>query len=143
MAVEDVTDAEGPHWPHLSAHHLLRPCALLRSLDAARPWLNRHPEATVLPILRHTTSATGHPAAGDTSATVTVALAGPGTIFRPDGLTGPIHARHLAEAREPSDLCLMTRNDVRELLLADPRIATGIASISAPASRNSRADWSN
>ncbi|GAB3488409.1 Crp/Fnr family transcriptional regulator [Amycolatopsis cihanbeyliensis] len=58
--------------------------------------------------------------------TVTTAFAGPGTIFGEMDLLG-LHMRSTwAEALEPGELCLMSRNDVRELLMADRRIAVRI-----------------
>lgn len=54
---------------------------------------------------------------------VTTALAGPGDIFGEVTAIGLHMAATWAEALEPSDLCLMSRHDVRQLLLSDPRIA--------------------
>lgn len=59
--------------------------------------------------------------------TVTTSIAGPGAIFGEMGLLGLHMGGTWAEAVEPSLLCLMSRDDVRRMLLADPRIATRIA----------------
>lgn len=64
---------------------------------------------------------------GPTGQTVTTALLGPGTIFGDVPLIGIRMGGNWAESLEPSQLCLMSLHDVRQLLLADPRIATRIA----------------
>lgn len=59
--------------------------------------------------------------------TVTNAVLEPGAVF---GDMEPLALRmrdNWAEALEPTELCLMSRADVRELLFADPRIALRIA----------------
>jgi CRP/FNR family cyclic AMP-dependent transcriptional regulator len=58
--------------------------------------------------------------------TVTVALAGPGAIFGDMDLLALRMGNTWAEALEPSELCLMSRSDVQELMITDPRIATRI-----------------
>lgn len=58
---------------------------------------------------------------------VTNAVLEPGSVF---GEMEPLGLRmrdNWAEALEPTELCLMSRSDVRELLFADPRIALRIA----------------
>lgn len=59
--------------------------------------------------------------------TVTTALPGPGAVFGEMDLLGMRMGGTWAEALEAGDLCLMSRADVRSLLLGDPRIATRIA----------------
>lgn len=59
--------------------------------------------------------------------TVTTAVASPGTIFGEMQLLGLRMGATWAQALEPSVLCLMSREDVRRLLLSDPRIATRVA----------------
>ncbi len=59
--------------------------------------------------------------------TVTTAVPGPGAIFGQMDLFGMTMGATWAEAVEPGDLCLMSRADVRGMLLGDPRIATRIA----------------
>lgn len=61
-----------------------------------------------------------------TGQTVTTALLSPGTVFGESPLMGLRMGGNWAEALEPSQLCLMSLHDVRQLLLADPRIATRI-----------------
>ncbi|MDV6013591.1 Crp/Fnr family transcriptional regulator [Haloechinothrix sp. LS1_15] len=58
--------------------------------------------------------------------TVTTGVAGPGTVFGEMDLLGLRMGGTWAEAIEASLLCLMSRNDVRRLLLSDHRIATRI-----------------
>lgn len=61
--------------------------------------------------------------------TVTTAVLGPGTVF------GEMHSLGLrmhatwAEALEASELCLMSRTDVREMLFTEPRVALRIAEL--------------
>jgi CRP/FNR family cyclic AMP-dependent transcriptional regulator len=61
--------------------------------------------------------------------TVTTAVLGPGTVF------GEMHALGLrmratwAEALEPSELCIMSRTDVRQMLFTEPRVALRIAEL--------------
>lgn len=59
---------------------------------------------------------------GSTGQPVTTALLGPGTVFGEVPLIGLRMGGNWAEALEPSQLCLMSPHDVRQLLLADPRI---------------------
>lgn len=59
--------------------------------------------------------------------TVTTGVPGPGSVFGEMDLLGLRMAGSWAEALEAGDLCLMSRSDVRSMLLADPRIATRIA----------------
>jgi CRP/FNR family transcriptional regulator, cyclic AMP receptor protein len=59
--------------------------------------------------------------------TVTTALLGPGTVFGEVPLIGIRMGGNWAETLEESLLCLMSPQDVRQLLLADPRIAARIA----------------
>ncbi len=59
--------------------------------------------------------------------TVTTALPGPGSVFGEMDLLGLQMGGAWAEAVDGGDLCLMSRVDVRHLLLADPRIATRVA----------------
>lgn len=63
--------------------------------------------------------------------TVTTALPGPGpgSVFGEMDLLGLRMGGTWAEALEAGDLCLMSRADVRRLLLTDPRIATRIAEL--------------
>lgn len=61
--------------------------------------------------------------------TVTTALPGPGAVFGEMDLLGMRMGGTWAEALQASDLCLMSRADVRRLLLADSRIATRIAEL--------------
>ncbi|MEB3370960.1 Crp/Fnr family transcriptional regulator [Saccharopolyspora mangrovi] len=63
---------------------------------------------------------------GSTGQPVTTALLGPGTVFGEVPLIGIRMGGNWAEALEPSQLCLMSPHDVRELLLADPRITRRI-----------------
>ncbi len=58
---------------------------------------------------------------------VTTAVLGPGTVFgEMDSLGLRMHASW-ADALEASELCLMSRTDVQELLFTDPRIVLRIA----------------
>jgi len=59
--------------------------------------------------------------------TVTTAVPGPGSVFGEMDLLGLRMGGTWAEALEAGDLCLMSRADVRGMLLGDPRIATRIA----------------
>ncbi|WP_219413690.1 Crp/Fnr family transcriptional regulator [Pseudonocardia nigra] len=59
--------------------------------------------------------------------TVTTAVPGPGAVFGEMDLLGMRMGGTWAEALEAGDLCLMSRADVRGMLLSDPRIATRIA----------------
>lgn len=59
--------------------------------------------------------------------TVTTAVPGPGSVFGEMDLLGMRMGGTWAEALESGDLCLMSRADVRGMLLGDPRIATRIA----------------
>ncbi|MBC3190971.1 Crp/Fnr family transcriptional regulator [Pseudonocardia sp. C8] len=59
--------------------------------------------------------------------TVTTALSGPGSVFGEMDLLGLRMGATWAEAMQGGDLCLMSRADVRRLLLSDARIATRIA----------------
>lgn len=61
-----------------------------------------------------------------TGQTVTTALLGRGTVFGKVPLLGLKMGGNWAEALEPSQLCLMSLHDVRQLLLADARIAARI-----------------
>lgn len=63
---------------------------------------------------------------GPAGQTVTTALLGPGDIFGEVPLLGMRMGANWAETLEESELCLMSPQDVRELLLADPRIAARI-----------------
>lgn len=63
----------------------------------------------------------------DDGRSVTSALPGPGAVFGDMDLLGLQMGSTWAEALEAGDLCLMSRDDVRKLLLADPRIAVRIA----------------
>ncbi|MGH3981146.1 MAG: Crp/Fnr family transcriptional regulator [Pseudonocardiaceae bacterium] len=58
---------------------------------------------------------------------VTTAVLGPGTVFGDMDLLGLRMRATWAEALEPSDLCLMSRTDVQELLFTDPRIVLRVA----------------
>jgi CRP/FNR family cyclic AMP-dependent transcriptional regulator len=58
---------------------------------------------------------------------VTTALPGPGAIFGEMDLLGLQMRGTWAEALDGGDLCLMSRADVRHMLLSDARIATRIA----------------
>ncbi|MDQ3761015.1 MAG: Crp/Fnr family transcriptional regulator [Actinomycetota bacterium] len=58
---------------------------------------------------------------------ITTAVLGPGTVFGEMDLLGLRMRATWAEALEPSELCLMNRTEVRELLFTDPRIALRIA----------------
>ncbi|WP_219419020.1 Crp/Fnr family transcriptional regulator [Pseudonocardia nigra] len=58
---------------------------------------------------------------------VTTALPGPGAVFGEMDLLGLRMGGSWAEAVEGGDLCLLSRADVRHMLLGDPRIATRIA----------------
>lgn len=55
---------------------------------------------------------------------LTLAVLGPGALFGEMELVGQRMGEGFAETVEPSVLCLMSEEDVRNLLLADPRIAT-------------------
>ncbi|MDP9407799.1 MAG: Crp/Fnr family transcriptional regulator [Actinomycetota bacterium] len=57
---------------------------------------------------------------------LTIAVLGPGALFGEMDLVGQRMGEGFAEALEPSVLCLMSEQDVRGMLLADPRIATRI-----------------
>ncbi len=57
---------------------------------------------------------------------LTVAVLGPGALFGEMDLVGQRMGEGFAEAIEPTVLCLMSEQDVRNMLLADPRIATRI-----------------
>jgi cAMP-binding proteins - catabolite gene activator and regulatory subunit of cAMP-dependent protein kinases len=57
---------------------------------------------------------------------VTTAVLGPGTVFGEMDILGLRMRGTWAEAFEPSELCLMSRTDVHELLFTDPRIALRI-----------------
>jgi CRP/FNR family cyclic AMP-dependent transcriptional regulator len=57
---------------------------------------------------------------------LTLAVLGPGAIFGEMELLGQRMGEGFAEALEPSVLCLMSEEDVRSMLLADPRIASRI-----------------
>ncbi|WP_407319220.1 Crp/Fnr family transcriptional regulator [Isoptericola halotolerans] len=61
--------------------------------------------------------------------TVTTAVLGPGTVV---GEMPPLGLRMRgawAEALEPSELCLMSRTDVRDMLFTQPRVALRIAEL--------------
>jgi CRP-like cAMP-binding protein len=60
---------------------------------------------------------------------LTTAILDTGTIFGEMALLGQALHQSYAEADTSCVLCLMCRDDVRSLLLADPRIATRIAEI--------------
>ncbi len=57
---------------------------------------------------------------------LTLAVLGPGALFGEMELIGQRMGAGFAEALEPSVLCLMSEDDVRTMLLADPRISTRI-----------------
>jgi len=59
--------------------------------------------------------------------TVTTAILGPGAVFGEMDLLGMRMGGTWAEALEDGDVCVMSRADVRAMLLGDPRIATRIA----------------
>lgn len=59
--------------------------------------------------------------------TVTTAVLEPGAVFGEMDLLGLRMRDNWGEALEPTDLCLMSRTDVRALLFTDPRIALRIA----------------
>lgn len=59
--------------------------------------------------------------------TVTNAVLEPGVVFGEMESLGLRMRTNWAEALEPSELCLMSKADVRELLFTDPRIAVRIA----------------
>jgi CRP/FNR family cyclic AMP-dependent transcriptional regulator len=54
---------------------------------------------------------------------LTLAILGPGGVFGQMPLVGQRMGQGYAETLEPSVLCLMSEQDVREMLLTDPRIA--------------------
>jgi CRP/FNR family cyclic AMP-dependent transcriptional regulator len=58
---------------------------------------------------------------------VTTALPGPGAVFGEMDLLGLRMGGRWAEAVQAGDLCLMSRADVRQMLLGDLRVATRIA----------------
>lgn len=58
--------------------------------------------------------------------TLTIAILEAGTVFGEMVLLGQRMDDTFAEALEPSVLCLMSRSDVRGMLLSDPRIAARI-----------------
>jgi CRP-like cAMP-binding protein len=60
---------------------------------------------------------------------LTTALLDEGTIFGEMALLGQRLHQSYAEAETPCLLCLMSREDVKALLLSDPRIASRIAEI--------------
>ncbi len=60
---------------------------------------------------------------------LTTAVLEPGTIFGEMALLGQRLHQSYAEALRPCLLCLMSRDDVKHLLLSDPRVATRIAEI--------------
>jgi len=60
---------------------------------------------------------------------LTTAILNEGTIFGEMALLGQQLHQHYAEALTPCLLCLMSREDVKRLLLSDPRIATRIVEI--------------
>ncbi len=60
---------------------------------------------------------------------LTTAMLGEGTIFGEMALLGQRLHQSYAEAETPCLLCLMSREDVKALLLSDPRIASRIAEI--------------
>ncbi|MDI2027921.1 Crp/Fnr family transcriptional regulator [Saccharopolyspora sp. TS4A08] len=63
---------------------------------------------------------------GSSGQAVTTALLGPGTVFGEVPLIGIRMGGNWAEALESCVLCVMSPQDVRRLLLADPRIAERI-----------------
>lgn len=58
--------------------------------------------------------------------TVTTAIPGPGSVFGEMDLLGMRMGGTWAQALESGELCLMSRDDVRAMLLGDPRIAARI-----------------
>jgi CRP/FNR family cyclic AMP-dependent transcriptional regulator len=58
---------------------------------------------------------------------LTLAILGPGGVFGEMPLVGQRMGQGYAETLEPSVLCIMSEQDVREMLLADPRVAGRIA----------------
>ena len=60
---------------------------------------------------------------------LTIAVLEAGTIFGEMALLGQQLHQSYAEALDPCLLCLMSREDVKSMLLSDPRIATRIAEI--------------
>ncbi|RRR67773.1 MAG: Crp/Fnr family transcriptional regulator [Candidatus Viridilinea halotolerans] len=60
---------------------------------------------------------------------LTTAVLEPGTIFGEMAMLGQRLHQSYAEAISPCLLCLMSREDVKGMLLSDPRIATRIAEI--------------
>lgn len=57
---------------------------------------------------------------------LTLAILGSGSVFGEMPLVGQRMGDGWAETLEPSVLCLMSEQDVREMLLADPRVAARI-----------------
>ena len=60
---------------------------------------------------------------------LTIAILEAGTIFGEMSLVGQALNQNFAEALTPCLLCLMSREDVKQILLSDPRIATRIMEI--------------
>ncbi len=60
---------------------------------------------------------------------LTIAVLEPGTIFGEMAMLGQRLHQSYAEAMRPCLLCLMSREDVKSMLLSDPRVATRIAEI--------------
>ena len=60
---------------------------------------------------------------------LTISLLEPGTIFGEMAMLGQRLHQSYAEAISPCLLCLMSREDVKSMLLSDPRVATRIAEI--------------
>jgi len=60
---------------------------------------------------------------------LTIAVLEPGTIFGEMAMLGQRLHQSYAEAMSPCLLCLMSREDVKSMLLSDPRVATRIAEI--------------
>lgn len=60
---------------------------------------------------------------------LTTAVLEPGTIFGEMAMLGQRLHQSYAEALNPCLLCLMSREDVKGMLLSDPRVATRIAEI--------------
>jgi CRP-like cAMP-binding protein len=58
---------------------------------------------------------------------LTTAIVTPGTIFGEMAIIGQRMHDNYAEALEACVICLMSREDVRQMLLSDPRIAARIA----------------
>ena len=58
---------------------------------------------------------------------LTTAVLEPGTIFGEMAMLGQRLHQSYAEALSPCLLCLMSREDVKNMLLSDPRVATRIA----------------